>query len=185
MSPKGFSVRGAEHLRVRFSKRARQVEQLAEAFAKEKGRKPSKRKVEILVKESRADKLSEASNPEMRTRQRRELTGDEQARLDAVVNAARQSSPQPQRSHGLVRTVLESALRHVYERSSVVREGAVLSAALELHPEFFRWRELREAGRPPGGDPPGRRNDLALARVRGSAHGSTCPRWTQHPATAR
>jgi hypothetical protein len=33
----------------------------------------------------------------------------------------------------------------VYERSSVVREGAVLGAALELHPDFYRWRELRQA----------------------------------------
>ncbi len=145
MNTKGFSVRGVEHLRARFSKRTRQVEQLAEVFAKEKGRKPSKREIEVMVKESRADKLTEVSTPEVRARQRHELSEDEQARLDALVNAARHAPPQQQPSHGLVRTVLESALRHVYERNSVVREGVVLSAALELHPEFFRWRELREA----------------------------------------
>jgi len=42
-------------------------------------------------------------------------------------------------------TVLEAALRHVFERRSVVREGDVLNAALELHPDFYRWRELRLA----------------------------------------
>jgi 2-(1,2-epoxy-1,2-dihydrophenyl)acetyl-CoA isomerase len=41
--------------------------------------------------------------------------------------------------------VLEAALRHVFERASVAREGAVLGAALELHPDFFRWRDLRAA----------------------------------------
>jgi RecG-like helicase len=40
---------------------------------------------------------------------------------------------------------LEAALRHVYERTSVAREATVLAAALELHPDFYRWRELRQA----------------------------------------
>jgi ATP-dependent exoDNAse (exonuclease V) alpha subunit len=33
----------------------------------------------------------------------------------------------------------------VFERRSVVREGEVLAAALEFHPDFYHWRELREA----------------------------------------
>src|SRR5690606_27095723 len=32
-----------------------------------------------------------------------------------------------------------------FERCSVAREGDVLAAALELHPDFYRWRELCEA----------------------------------------
>lgn len=145
MNSKGFAVRGVEHLRERFSKRTRQVQRLAEEFAAAKGRKPTKREVEVLVRESREDKLTEISTPEVKARQRAELSSDEARPLDELVRSARTQTPRQQWSHGTVQSVLKAALRHVYERSSVVREGDVLSAALELHPDFFRWRELRSA----------------------------------------
>ena len=66
MNSTGFSVRGVEHLRERFSKRARHVQELAEEFARSKGRRPTKREVEVLVRESRANKLTEVSTPEVR-----------------------------------------------------------------------------------------------------------------------
>lgn len=142
---KGFSVRGVEHLRERFSKRSRAVEKLAADFAAEKGRKPTKREIEILVRESREDKLTEVSTPEVRARQRAELSAVEAERLDALVNRARAQLPREQWSHGNAQAILDAALRHVFERNSVAREGAVLGAALELHPDFFRWRDLRAA----------------------------------------
>lgn len=145
MNSKGFAVRGVEHMCERFSKRTRQIQKLAEDFAVEKGRKPTKREVEVLVRESRADKLTEISTPAVRARQRAELNPDELRGLDGLVRDARAKAPRLQWSHGNVASVLDAALRHVYERSSVVREGAILSAALELHPDFYRWRELREA----------------------------------------
>jgi conjugative relaxase-like TrwC/TraI family protein len=145
MNSKGFSVRGVENLRERFSKRARQVQQLAEEFAAVKGRKPTKREVEVLVRESRGDKLTEISTMEVRARQRAELNQVESRVLDDLVRAARMQAPRQHWSQGNVRSVLEAALRHVYERRSVVRKGEILNAALELHPDFFRWRELREA----------------------------------------
>ncbi len=144
MNSKGFAVRGVEHLRERFSKRSRHVQKLAEDYAKQKGRKPTKREIEILVRESREDKLTEVSTPEVRARQRKELNADEARRLDELVRAARTRVPREQTSLGQARVVLEAALRHVYERSSVAREGEVLNAALELHPDFYRWRELRQ-----------------------------------------
>lgn len=142
MNSKGFAVRGVEHLRERFSKRARHVQKLAEEYAKQKGRKPTKREIEVLVRESREDKLTEVGTPEVRARQRSDLDEDEARRLDDLVRAARARTPREQPSLGQARTVLEAALRHVYERSSVAREGEVLNAALELHPDFYRWREL-------------------------------------------
>ncbi len=145
MNSKGFSIRGVEHLRERFSKRTNHVQKLAEAFSAEKGRKATKREIEILVRESREDKLTEVSTPQVRTRQRAELNPDEARKLDDLVHNARAQVSREQWSHGNAQTVLEAALRHVYERSSVVREGSVLGAALELHPDFYRWRELRHA----------------------------------------
>jgi len=145
MNSKGFSVRGVEHLRERFSKRAAHVQKLAEEYAVKKGRKPTKREVEILVRESREDKLTEVGTAEVRAKQRAELNPIETRALDDLVRAAQTQAPRMQWSHGNERNVLEAALRHVYERSSVVREGEVLNAALELHPDFYRWRELRQA----------------------------------------
>jgi conjugative relaxase-like TrwC/TraI family protein len=145
MNAKGFSVRGVEHLRERFSKRSRAVEQLAAEFAAEKGRKPTKREVEVLVRESRADKLTEVSTPEIRAAQRAELSTTEAHGLDELVRLARTRQPREQWSHGNAQTILEAALRHVFERASVAREGAILGAALELHPDFYRWQDLRDA----------------------------------------
>lgn len=145
MNSVGFSIRGVEHLRERFSKRARHVQQLANDFAQQKGRRPTKREVEVLVRESRANKLTEVSTPEVRARQRAQLDADEARALDQLVRGAQAQGQRQPVSHGQTLNVLEAALRHVYERSSVVREGDVLSAALELHPDFNRWRELREA----------------------------------------
>lgn len=145
MGSTGFSVRGVEHLRERFSKRSRHVQRLAEEFAQKKGRQPTKREVEVLVRESRGNKLADVSTPEVRARQRAQLSGDETLALASLVQAARQQAPRQNVSHGQIVNVLEASLRHVFERASVVREGEVLNAALELHPDFFRWRELREA----------------------------------------
>lgn len=144
MSPTGFSVRGVEHLRERFSKRARQVQNLADEFARKKGRKPTQREVEVLVRESRASKLTEVTTPEVRARQRAELSSDEARALTDLVARASIGPAHEKRSHGNAQEVGESALRHVYERRSVARQGDVLSAALELHPNFDDWRGLRE-----------------------------------------
>jgi conjugative relaxase-like TrwC/TraI family protein len=145
MDSKGFSVRGVEHLRERYSKRANEVQRLSEEFTEKKGRRPTKKEVEILVRESRGEKLPEIGTPELRARQRAELNPDEARGLDKLVREARSHGPREQRSQGETLTVLEEAMRHVFERRSVIREGEVLSAALELHPDFYEWRKLREA----------------------------------------
>ena len=145
MGSTGFAVRGVEHLRERFSKRSRQVQRLAEEFAQKKGRQPTKREVEVLVRESRGNKLPNVGTREVRARQRAELQPEEQEALADLIREARHRLPRQQVSHGQIVSVLEAALRHVFERASVVREGEVLNAALELHPDFYRWRELREA----------------------------------------
>jgi conjugative relaxase-like TrwC/TraI family protein len=146
MTTTGFSIRGVEHLRERFSKRAREVKALTEAFSVKKGRRATKREIEVLVRESRAKKMSEVSTPEVRARQRAELTADEAHRLDTLVRQAMVQPPprvEISVSQEQAVRVLDSALRHVFERRSVAREGEVLSAALELHPTMSDWRALR------------------------------------------
>jgi len=145
MNSHGFAIRGIEHLRERYSKRAQHVKKLSSDFATQKGRMPTMREVEVLVKESRSFKLTEVSTAEVRQSQRSELSDDEASALDSLVASARTQPLREQRSQGKAEEVLAAALRHVYERRSVAREGEVLHAALELHPDFFKWQELRTA----------------------------------------
>lgn len=147
MTTTGFSIRGVGHLRERFSKRAREVRALTEAFSVKKGRRATKREVEVLVRESRGKKLAEVTTPEVRARQRAELTSDEVQRLDTLVRETMKQAPRVEIavSQAQALRVVEAALRHVFERRSVAREGEVLSAALELHPEISDWRPVRLA----------------------------------------
>ncbi len=147
MTTTGFSIRGVEHLRERFSKRAREVKALTEAFSVQKGRRATKREVEVLVRESRGKKLSEVTTPEVRARQRAELTPDEAQHLDTLVRETMRQAPRLELavSQAQAMRVLDAAIRHVFERRSVAREGEVLSAALELHPEISDWRPVRLA----------------------------------------
>jgi conjugative relaxase-like TrwC/TraI family protein len=147
MTTTGFSIRGVEHLRERFSKRAREVKALTEAFSVKKGRRATKREIEVLVRESRGKKLAEITTPEVWARQRAELTPDEAQRLDTLVRETMRQAPRVEIavSQAQALRVVEAALRHVFERRSVAREGEVLSAALELHPEVSDWRPVRAA----------------------------------------
>jgi len=145
MNMNGFAVRGVEHLRDRYSKRAAEVRRLAEAFEKEKGRAATKGEIAVMVRESRADKLTEVSTPEVRARQQAELSTEERDALAELVVGACRAAPRETRSQGEAKEVLDAALRHVFERVGVEREGVLLSAALELHPEFNDWRALRSA----------------------------------------
>ncbi len=149
MTTTGFSIRGVEHLRERFSKRAHEVKALAEEFAVKKGRRATKREVEVLVRESRAKKRREITTPEVRERQRAELAADELHRLDVLVRQALVQVPRLEvslsQSQAETLRVIDAAIRHVFERRSVAREGEVLTAALELHPVISDWRALRRA----------------------------------------
>lgn len=145
MNAVGFAVRGVEHLRERYSKRSRQVRELAATFAQQKGRQPTKREVEVLVRESRPNKLAKVRTDEVRARQRAELLPDEAQALAKLVRDAVPRAPRQHMAEGYTLAVLESALRHVFERTSVACEALVLGAALELNPEFYDWRDLRDA----------------------------------------
>ena len=60
---KGSSIRGVDHLRKRFSKRTSHIQKPTGTFVAEKGRMATKREVEIFVRESREDKLTEVITP--------------------------------------------------------------------------------------------------------------------------
>jgi hypothetical protein len=82
--------------------------------------------VAVLVRQTRADKLTEISTAEVRARQRARLAAEEAVELARVRSEcwARQASPVP------AEPSLRYAEAHIFERVSVTREHEVLTEAL-------------------------------------------------------
>jgi conjugative relaxase-like TrwC/TraI family protein len=115
------------------------------AFEHGMGRPPSAGEIALLVKQSRADKLTEITTPEVRARQQTELTEKERGELAALVAAARGGSSPPTFATIPASEALEKALSHVFERKSVVHEGELLASALALAGGFVDAKALNEA----------------------------------------
>jgi conjugative relaxase-like TrwC/TraI family protein len=81
----GFEIRGiSDALLEKFSQRSRQRDEAIEAFTLENGRKPTDNEVAVLVRESRADKLTEISTDAVRARQLQRLTTAESQELSGI-----------------------------------------------------------------------------------------------------
>jgi hypothetical protein len=131
MTTTGFSIRGVEHLWERFWKWAREVKALTEAFSVKKARHATKREIEVLVRESRGKKLSAVTTPEIRARQRAELTPENAQRLDTLVRETMSQAPRVEISISQAQAirVLEAAIRHIFEpRRSIAQLRASASA---------------------------------------------------------
>ena len=75
----GFEIRGVpQELLAKFSQRSHQRDGAIAAFVEQRGRRPTDNEVAVLVRESRADKLTEISTRELRQKQRARLTPDEE-----------------------------------------------------------------------------------------------------------
>src|SRR5208283_1276329 len=81
----GFEIRGVPaELLAKFSQRSRQRDSAIAAFVEQHGRRPTDNEIAVLVRESRADKLTEISTRELREKQRARLAPDETQTLRAV-----------------------------------------------------------------------------------------------------
>ena len=121
----GFEIRGVSRdLLDRFSQRSQQRDAAIRTFVAKNGRQPTDNEVAVLVRETRADKLTEISTEEVRSRQRDRLGPDETSALASLRRSPRD-------------VVFESgaeSLRygkdHIFERLSVARDHEVLTEAL-------------------------------------------------------
>jgi hypothetical protein len=67
----GFEIRGIpQELLQKFSQRSRQRDQAVDVFFEQRGRRPTHNEIFVLVRESRADKLTEISTYELREKLR-------------------------------------------------------------------------------------------------------------------
>lgn len=146
----GFEIKGiSQSLIEKFSQRSKERDEAIAVFMQEHGRAPSDDEIAILVRDSRADKLTEISTDEVRKTQFARLTPEDVRELTQV-------REQADRNHGKnrphsVEASLQHALDHVFERVSVAKDFEVLTEALvhgrgQIHfPELKRALKTREA----------------------------------------
>jgi len=81
----GFEIRGINHdLLEKYSQRSVQRDAAIEQFTQEHGRKPTNNEIAVLVRETRADKLTEISTEHLREQQQSRLTPDEKLQFQYV-----------------------------------------------------------------------------------------------------
>jgi conjugative relaxase-like TrwC/TraI family protein len=123
----GFEIRGvSDSLLSKFSQRSRQRDEAIDKFIQENGRRPSDNEVAVLVRESRADKLTEVSTEELRAHQLGRLTPEESQTLGALNRGAASQVI----AVAAAEVSLDYAQDHVFERLSVAHDYEILAAAL-------------------------------------------------------
>jgi conjugative relaxase-like TrwC/TraI family protein len=122
---RGFEIRGvSDALLNKFSQRSQQRDAAIWSFVAKNGRQPTDNEVAVLVRETRADKLTEVSTKEVRGRQRDRLARDEMAALATLQCPARNVTVEPAADS------LQYGKDHIFERLSVARDYDVLTEAL-------------------------------------------------------
>jgi ATP-dependent exoDNAse (exonuclease V) alpha subunit len=110
--------------------RSAQRDAAIERFTVEHGRKPTNNEVAVLVRESRADKLTEISTERLRKQQQARLLPEESHALkhlyEESVEHAGEIPNEPTQAAGS----LQHAKEHLFERSSVVRDHKLMTEAL-------------------------------------------------------
>ena len=121
----GFEIRGvSQQLLDNFSQRSRQRDAAIKVFVADNGRQPTDNEVAVLVRETRADKLTEISTDEVRGRQRDRLSRDEMAMLASLQRSPCDVPVEPAADS------LRYGKDHIFERLSVARDHEVLTEAL-------------------------------------------------------
>ena len=96
--------------------------------------------IHVITRETRNVKLHEITTPEVRTRQRDQLTWDELDALETIKQRARNNTGVLMDSAW---KALQKATEHIFERKSVVKGHEVLAEALNRNPGFISLEKLR------------------------------------------
>ena len=127
----GFEIRGvADELLERYSQRSAQRDAAIEEFKEQHGRKPTDNEVAVLVRESRADKLTEVATEQVRQRQQARLSPEESQALDRLRGASQEQSHGGRHELSPATESLQHAKDHLFERRSVVYDHELLTEAL-------------------------------------------------------
>lgn len=124
----GFEIDGvSRELIERFSKRSKKRDTAIAAREQELGRKLSNNEVAVLVRKTRAKKMTELSSQEIRKRQIEQMSESELKALRKLRDLA--SGPSSHNSIS-VKNMIEMAKEHVFERKSVVEEHELIAEAM-------------------------------------------------------
>ena len=127
----GFEIRGVgDELLERYSQRSAQRDAAIKEFKEQHGRKPTDNEVAVLVRESRADKLTEIATEQVRQQQQARLSPEESQGLDRLRGASLEQSHGSPHELSLAVDSLQHAKDHVFERRSVVYDHELLTEAL-------------------------------------------------------
>lgn len=127
----GFEIRGVSNeLLERYSQRSAQRDAAVEQFTAEHGRKPTDNEVAVLVRESRADKLTEIATERVREQQQARLSPEESRTLKHLHAESLERGRAISRDSSQAMTSLQYAKEHLFERNSVVREHELMTEAL-------------------------------------------------------
>ena len=91
----GFEIRGvSDELLERYSQRSAQRDAAIEEFKEQHGRKPTDNEVAVLVRESRADKLTEIATEQVRQQQQARLSPEELHSLERLRHSSLEHRPE-------------------------------------------------------------------------------------------
>lgn len=127
----GFEIRGvSDELLERYSQRSAQRDQAIDEFTRQNGRKPTDNEVAVLVRESRADKLTEIATGQVRQQQRSRLSPEERHSIERLRSSSLGHGRDVSREFSLAESALQHAKEHLFERRSVVHDHELLTEAL-------------------------------------------------------
>ena len=139
----GFEIKGvSSEIRDRFSKRRAEVEAGIERFKRERGRAPTVREIHVITRETRNVKLKEITTPEVRAKQRSQLSELELAALSAIKQRARNDANE-NAFMGSTWKALMRARDHLFERHSVVCGHKLFAEALNHQLGFLDLTTLK------------------------------------------
>ncbi len=142
----GFEIRGvSDELRERYSQRSAQRDTAITEFTNEHGRKPTDNEVAVLVRESRADKLTEISTEQVHRQQQARLSPEESLALDGLRGASLEKSRSGSYEISPATDSLRHAKDHLFERRSVVYDHEMLTEALRYGRGGIDLGQLRGA----------------------------------------
>jgi conjugative relaxase-like TrwC/TraI family protein len=151
----GFEIDGVSNEIMKlFSKRRAVIEKEIEAFKEKVGRLPSPAEISVLTRESReSKKLTEISTEKVRKKQKAQLEESEFYSLSFLkISALKKVEEMKVREDGATQNVasrkeaiaLESAMSHLFERSSTLSNHQILAEALNQQLGFVELEELKK-----------------------------------------
>jgi conjugative relaxase-like TrwC/TraI family protein len=140
---KTFEISGvSEGLCERYSKRRAEVEKGIAEFKEKYGREPSPTEIHDITTKTRSSKLTEISTPEVRAKQKAQLSKDELSYLSALQENKTSNIINPEDK---TEESINYAIEHIFERNSVVRKHTLMAEALKSNLGSVDLEALKKA----------------------------------------